>query len=249
MSEFGSRVGSILFIIFFVVSCTFMMVIAILIRVITGPFDKRLAVSHMFSSFWASIYIWTMPAWSVKVVDRHKIDRNKTYVMVSNHQSLLDVIVGFRLFTHFKWVAKIELAKVPFIGWNMYLNRYIFLKRGDRKSIIEMMKESEMKIKQGSSVYIYPEGTRSETGEMASFKSGAFALAKRTHVPVLPIAIVGSKDALPKKSLTIRGWHKIEIAVLDEIPVEVVEELDAKALADRARSQIAAYMEGKKDIE
>lgn len=243
MSEFGSRVGTILFIAFFLVSSTIMMVLAVVVRVITGPFDRRLTISHLFSCFWASIYIWTMPAWSVTVKGRHKIDPKKTYVMVSNHQSLLDVIVGFRLFVHFKWVAKIELARVPFIGWNMYLNRYIFLKRGDRQSIIDMMKESEKKIKQGSSVYIYPEGTRSETGKMGNFKSGAFALAKRTSVPVLPIAIIGSKDALPKKSFMIRGWHKIEIAVLDEIPVEVVEEMEAKALAEHAREKIAAYME------
>ena len=107
-----------------------------------------------------------MPAWSVKVVGREKIDRQKTYVMVSNHQSIVDILVGFRLFTHFKWVAKIELAKAPFVGWNMRLNRYIFLKRGDRQSIIDMMREGEANIKQGNSVYIYPEGTRSETGEM-----------------------------------------------------------------------------------
>lgn len=219
------------------------MVVAILIRVVTGPFDKRLVVSHWYSCFWASLYIWTMPAWSVKVVGREKIDKNKTYVMVSNHQSLVDILVGFRLFRHFKWVAKIELAKAPFIGWNMRLNRYIFLKRGDRKSILEMMKESEANLKRGSSVYIYPEGTRSETGEMRAFKSGAFALAKRTQTPILPIAIVGSKDALPKNSYVIRGWHKIEIAVLDEISVEEINALDAKELAEKARSLIGDFLE------
>jgi len=242
MKEIGSRIGSILFIIFFFASSTIMMIIAIVIRVVTGPFDKRLRASHWFSCLWASIYIWTMPAWSVKVTGREKVDPNKTYVMVSNHQSLVDIIVGFRLFTHFKWVAKIELAKVPFIGLNMRLNNYVFLKRGDRKSIIEMMRECEAHIKNGSSVYIYPEGTRSETGEMRAFKSGAFALAKRTQSPILPIAIIGSKDALPKNSYTIRGWHKIEIAVLDEIPLETIEKLEAKDLAEMARDRIEGYM-------
>lgn len=173
------------------------------------------------------------------------MDPKKTYIMVSNHQSLVDILVGFHLFTHFKWVAKIELAKVPFIGWNMHLNKYIFLKRGDRRSIIEMMKESEAHLKRGSSVYIYPEGTRSETGEMRPFKAGAFALAKRTEVPILPIAIIGSKDALPKNSYTIRGWHKIEIAILDEIPPEEVAILDAKELAEKAKTQIEDYMQSK----
>ena len=105
-----------------------------------------------------------------------------------------------------------------------------------------MMRECEAKLKQGSSVYIYPEGTRSETGEMGPFKSGAFSLAKRTQTPILPIAIIGSKDALPKNSYVIRGWHKIEIAVLDEIPVEEVDKLDAKALAEKTKALIHEYI-------
>ena len=238
LKEGLSRAGSILFIAFFLVSSMFMFVIAFLIKVVTMPFDKRLTVLHWYSCLWATMYLWTMPAWSVDVIGREKIDRKKVYVIVSNHQSLVDILVGFRLFVHFKWVAKIELLKVPFVGWNMRLNKYIILKRGDRQSILEMMKDSEANLKQGSSVYIYPEGTRSKTGEMGEFKAGAFALAKRTGVPLLPIAIVGSKDALPKNSLTIRGWHRIKIVVLDEIGVDVVANEEPRALARMARDQI-----------
>ena len=242
LKEGLSRIGSILFIVFFLVSSVFMFVIAVLIKVVTTPFDKRLAVLHWFSCLWASMYLIAMPAWSVEVIGREKIDRKKVYVIVSNHQSLVDILVGFRLFIHFKWVAKIELLKVPFVGWNMRMNKYIMLKRGDRQSIKDMMQESENNLKQGSSVYIYPEGTRSETGEMGAFKSGAFALAKRTGMPLLPIAIVGSKDALPKNSLTIRGWHRIKIVVLDEIEADIVEKEEPRELAEMARAQIAEVL-------
>jgi 1-acyl-sn-glycerol-3-phosphate acyltransferase len=70
-----------------------------------------------------------MPAWSVQVLDRHKIRKNVTYMVVSNHQSQLDILVAFRLFFHFKWVSKAQIFKLPFIGWNMVLNEYIKIER------------------------------------------------------------------------------------------------------------------------
>ena len=243
VGEIISRVGTILFIVFFVISSIVMFSIAVLIRVVSTPFDRKLRLLHLYSAFWASIYVWIMPAWSVHVQGRDKIDRSKTYVVVSNHQSMLDILAGFRLFFHFKWVAKVELLKTPFIGWNMLLNKYVILKRGDRQSTIEMMRACEAYLKNGSSVYIYPEGTRSKTGVIAPFKSGAFALAKRTQCPILPIAIVGSKDALPKNSMVIRGKHRIEVHVLDEIPVDVVNEEEAQSLADMARERIKSVVD------
>ncbi len=232
------RLGSIAFLVFFFASSTVMFILALLIRGLTGFFDRRLVILHWFSCLWASMYVWIMPAWSMTVHGRENIDRKATYVVVSNHQSMVDILAGFRLFFHFKWVAKVELLKVPFVGWNMVLNRYVILKRGDRKSIIEMMKESEAHLKQGSSVYIYPEGTRSETGEMSPFKSGAFALAKKTGMPILPIAISGTRDALPKNSLTIRGRHRIHVYVLNPIPADRVAALGASELAELAQVRI-----------
>ena len=101
------------------------------IRVVTGPFDRRLVLLHRFTCFWASLYTWCNPAWQVTVEGCDKIRPGTTYVMVANHLSLIDILVLFRLFRHFKWVSKIENFKVPFIGWNMRLNRYIELRRGD----------------------------------------------------------------------------------------------------------------------
>ncbi len=106
--------------------------VALLCWALTLPFDRRKVILHRLTCFWASLYTWLNPAWPVKVVGREKIDPNETYVMVANHQSLLDIFVLFRLFTHFKWVSKIENFRIPFIGWNMYLNGYIQLKRGGR---------------------------------------------------------------------------------------------------------------------
>ena len=133
------RLGSTLFWIFLVVSSILLFPLALLIWAATVLFDRRLVLLHRFTCFWASLYTWLNPAWRVRVEGREKIAPNTAYVMVANHQSLLDILVLFRLFVHFKWVSKIENFRVPCIGWNMSLNRYIKLRRGDRESIEQMM--------------------------------------------------------------------------------------------------------------
>ena len=195
-----NRIISIGFLVFIAISCMFLFVCALAIWAITVLFDKRLVILHYFSCFWASIYLWIMPAWSVFIEGRNKIQR-KTYVVVSNHQSLLDILVAFRIFFPFKWVSKAEIFKIPFIGWNMTLNRYIKLIRGDKESIRLMLQDCNKTLAGGSSVFIFPEGTRSETGRLRPFKPGAFFLAKENKLPILPIVINGTREALPKYSL------------------------------------------------
>ncbi|MEZ4701808.1 MAG: lysophospholipid acyltransferase family protein [Rhodothermales bacterium] len=234
------RLFTFLFFIYFIVTAVTCVLIAVVIRIVTQPFDPRLIVLHKFASFWASLYIWGMPAWKVVVVGREKIDQKATYVIVSNHQSLIDILAGYMIYTHFKWVAKAELFKVPFVGWNMMLNRHVKLKRGDRQGIVDMMKAAGAHLEQGSSVYIFPEGTRSTTGEMQPFKSGAFALAKRAQVAILPVAIIGSKDALPKGRLSISGRHIIYVRVLNPIPYETFADEDVKTLTERVHDLIEA---------
>ncbi|MFH2219018.1 MAG: lysophospholipid acyltransferase family protein [Pseudomonadota bacterium] len=234
-----NRVISIGFLAFFAVSSAIFFVIAVLIWICTIQFDRRLVVLHMFTSFWASVYLWVMPAWSVSTRGREKIKRGRTYVVVSNHQSQLDILVAFRLFFRFKWVSKAEVFKLPFIGWNMVLNRYIKLKRGDRESVAQMMAECEKALSNGSSVYFFPEGTRSSTGLVKEFKAGAFILAQKMKLPILPIVINGTKDALPKHSLNFHGRHPIFIEVLDEIPFESFANLSPEETAERVRKIIA----------
>src|SRR5262245_15535675 len=113
--------------------------VALVIWALTVLVDRRLRLLHQFTCFWASLYTWLNPAWRVQIEGREKIRDDVAYVMVANHQSLLDILVLFRLFAHFKWVSKIEIFRIPCVGWNMRLNRYIALRRGDRASITQMM--------------------------------------------------------------------------------------------------------------
>lgn len=202
-------------------------------------FDRRLVVLHMFTSFWACLYLWAMPAWSVRAAGRDKIRPQTSYIVVSNHQSQLDILVAFRLFFPFKWVSKAEVFRLPFIGWNMVLNGYIRLKRGDKESIRQMMRACQRALAKGCSVFFFPEGTRSRTGQLKPFKPGAFILAQQMQRPILAVAINGTRHALPKYSLNFHGRHSIRVEVLEEIPYEAFAHLSVEETADMVRQIIA----------
>ena len=236
------RLLSTLFWIFLVVSSLLCFPVAVLIWAVTAPFDRRRAALHQFTCFWASLYTWLNPAWPVVVSGREHIRRDATYVMVANHQSLLDILVLFRLFVHFKWVAKIELFKIPCIGWNMSLNRYVRLRRGDPESITRMMRTCEERMTEGSSIMMFPEGTRSADGRLKPFKHGAFTLAKTVRAPLLPIVVEGTADALPKRGFVLQGRHHIRVRVLPEIAYERFADTGVPELTEQVHALFAAEL-------
>jgi 1-acyl-sn-glycerol-3-phosphate acyltransferase len=236
------RFISVLYLIFICMTCIILFFGAFLVWAITVLFDRRLFILHKYTCFWGSVYTWCMPAWPVHILDRHNAKKSPTYVIVSNHQSQLDILVLFRLFIHFKWVSKEEIFKVPFVGWNMALNRYIRLKRGVKESIQKMMDDCERTLAQGNSVFIFPEGTRSPDGILKPFKAGAFILAKKLKLPILPIAVSGTKEALPKHSMNFHGRHHIYVKVLPEIAPESFENETVEELAERVRATISGHV-------
>jgi 1-acyl-sn-glycerol-3-phosphate acyltransferase len=244
----GLRILSALFWAFLVSTSILLFPVALLLWALTVPFDRRKVLLHRFTCFWASLYTWLNPAWPVTLVGREKIRDEVAYVMVSNHLSLLDILVLFRLFSHFKWVSKIENFRLPFIGWNMSLNGYIKLKRGDKTSIVQMMKDCEKTLGDGNSIMMFPEGTRSPNGRLQAFKPGAFELAIKTRRPILPIVVQGTANALPKRGFVLQGRHPIRITVLDELPVESFERETAQDLSSRVREIVAAQL-GRDAIE
>ncbi len=227
---------------FLVLSSVLLFPFAVLIWAATVAFDRRLVALHRFTCFWASLYTQLNPAWPVTIEGRENIPRDTACVLVSNHQSLVDILVLFRLFTHFKWVSKIENFRVPLIGWNMTLNRYIKLVRGKRESVVQMMRDCESALAGGSSVMIFPEGTRSVDGRMRTFKPGAFELAKRTRSPIVPIVLDGTSRALPKRGYLLQGKHPIHVRVLDAIEPAGFANLSVEELSDRVRALIAAEL-------
>jgi 1-acyl-sn-glycerol-3-phosphate acyltransferase len=228
---------------YFVLSLPILWVVAVVLWLVTFPFDHRRRILHMFTCWWGSHYAHLVPTWRIVVEGRHNIDPDKTYVLTPNHQSAVDILVLFALHRHFKWVSKREAFKLPFIGWNMWMNDYVGLRRGERRSIARMMDECRRHLRNGSSIMIFPEGTRSLDGKLRKFRHGAFTLACEAGVPIVPIVMEGTFEALPKHGFLLRskgsGRAPIWMRVLEPIsPSEVGGDRDV--LMARVRARLAA---------
>ncbi len=211
---------------------------AVLVRAATAPFDRRRAVLHMYTSAWAYHYVKLMPQWSTEFSGLEHLRKGRTYVLVANHQSLGDILLLFGLFRHYKWVSKAEIFKVPFIGWNMRMNDYVRLVRGDAASIEQMLATCRRHLSEGSSVMLFPEGTRSVDGQIKAFKRGAFALAKELNLELVPIVVDGTHDALPKHGLVFRqgGTLTMRVKVLPPVPPDAADSV--QELSDLVREQM-----------
>jgi len=232
-----------------VVLSVFMFCISAPLWVVSHLFDRRKRLLHLFACAWGSIPVWLFPGWKTIVIDRKKFDNSKTYVIVANHQSQLDILLSFNLFKHFKWISKTEVFKVPFIGWNMYLNDYIGIDRGNKNSTEKMMQQCEDRLNEGSSVFFFPEGTRSRTTEVMKFKAGAFHLAHKMKKPILLIAIHGTGKALPKHSLKYTGRQNLYLKVIGEMAYEDYASLSVEETAEKARSIIIDEVNKLKSLE
>ena len=244
-----SRIKSIIFLSFIILTSIILFFPALFIWLVTLPFDKRRVILQQYTCFWGAFYTYVNPSWKVRTIDRKNFRPGVTYVVVSNHQSQLDILVAFNLYKHFKWVSKAEIFKVPFVGWNMYFNRYIKLVRGDKESIKKMLEVSEERLKEGSSIYLCPEGTRSSDGKVKPFKPGAFMLAHKLKLPILPIAISGTCSALPKHSMKYQGVHNLYLKILEEVPYSAFSTLTIEETADMVRKIISDSVEALEKLE
>jgi 1-acyl-sn-glycerol-3-phosphate acyltransferase len=179
--------------------------------------DRKRRAGHWLASVWGRSLVFLNPFWSVRVIGRGNLDKNKAYVMVSNHQSMGDIIALYFLRAHFKWLAKESLFSVPVLGWGMSMVGYIRLTRGKVGSIRNSIQDASDWLRKGVSVLFFPEGTRSLTGEIGTFKNGAFKLALQCHMPILPIVVAGTRDAVPKGSWVFQKKVNALISILPPI--------------------------------
>ncbi len=205
---------------FFILTSIVFFVGASVVWFITNIFDRNRKVLQKYSCFWATLYLWVNPYWKVVTRGKENYDRKKVYVMVSNHQSLMDILIMFKTFFHFKWVSKASMFKAPLLGWNMRLNGYVPIRRGDSSSREKCLDLCKRWLKKGSSVFFFPEGTRSKNGILGNFKLGAFRLALETGTDILPMVIVGSEKAVPKHSILLTKKSKMELKILPPISVK-----------------------------
>ncbi len=186
------------------------------------------------------------PAWKISLKGVPDPVVRRALVVVSNHQSLADIPVISRLPWEMKWVAKRELFSLPLVGWMMKLSGDIPLERGDARSGARVLVYAGRYLKHNCPVILFPEGTRSMDGRVGRFSDGPFHLAIASHVPVLPIVVDGTRDALPKKDWRFGDISKIRVVVLPEVPTDGLSRDDVPALRDRVRDMICtALAEGR----
>ena len=228
---------------FIVTSFVYFLPVAIILRLTTWWFDRRLAILHAHTCLWTSCYVWLSPLWKITIKGRENVDRKKAYVLVGNHQSMLDILIVFRTFIHFKWVSKASMFRFPIIGWNMWLNGYIWIDRSSKvQSQRKMLRECAKNLQRGSSVLIFPEGTRSRNGELRPFKEGAFLIALQQKTDILPMVIDDSYKALPEKGIMPRRKQSAKMHILKPVPYESFKNMRVRELSDYIHSIIEAEL-------
>ncbi len=165
-------------------------------------FDDRVA-NATAGVWWARFNSYMTPMW-VTVIGKEHIEKNQSYVIVSNHQSSFDIFVLYGwLGIDIKWVMKKELRKVPVFGYAGEMGGNIYIDRSNKRAAYESLKRAKDKMVKGTSVIILPEGTRSRSGQLGEFKRGAFVMAMDLGIPMLPVTIAKTRNILPPKTLRL----------------------------------------------
>ncbi len=168
---------------------------------------------HKVQQIWSRMFYWLF-FMNPTVEGAENLEKGQSYVFVSNHESLFDVwlIYGW-LPVVFKWIMKAELRKVPFIGFGCAAAGHIFIERKHLKQAKESIEKAKRTLTNGVSVVVFPEGTRSSDGQVHEFKAGAFQVAFDLDLPVVPLALIGPHNILPKDASLVRPARKAKLVI------------------------------------
>ncbi|HEY7284746.1 MAG TPA: lysophospholipid acyltransferase family protein [Vicinamibacterales bacterium] len=212
--------------------------------IVSSVFDRRGYFAHGCARAWSSLILKTTGV-RVRVEGLDRITPGATYVFVSNHQSIYDTPVVFASLPYqLRIIAKESLAAFPVLGWHLRRGGHLFVdrKHPDRAGILKRWRAL---VSEGLSLIIYAEGTRSPDGHTARFKAGSFLLAIQAGLPIVPLAVIGTRHVMPKGRLRTEPAD-VQLVVHDPIPPPDLENPtahDAKALADRVHAIVAAEVE------
>jgi 1-acyl-sn-glycerol-3-phosphate acyltransferase len=191
--------------------------IAVLIWLATMLFDPCRRFLHSYTCLWAQLYVRCLPGCRIRVEGRERIQPGVPYVLVANHQSMADIMALSALGVLFKWVSKKEAFRIPLIGWNMYLNQYVCVDRGNVRNVRATMDTCQSWLDLGVPLMMFPEGHRSPDGEIHEFHGGAFKLAVDSRVAVVPIVVDGTWQIY--RGMRVNPFPgTITIRVLEPIP-------------------------------
>ncbi len=209
------------------------------IWLVTAPFDpgryhagrafRQLAVSHVALT----------RLWRFETEGEPPEGPRRPYVVVSNHESYADIFLMSHFPWEMKWLSKHTIFQIPVMGWMMRMALDVPVHRGKRESALNAIAECRDRLARRVSVMIFPEGTRSRTEDLLPFKDGAFHLAIQARVPILPVALAGTRDCMAKGSFAFRRAHA-RARVLAPIDTDGLTLADVAALRERTRTTIDA---------
>lgn len=157
-------------------------------------------VASICGIIWSRLNSYFTPMF-VRVKGKENINKNQSYIIVANHQSQYDIFVLYGwLPMDFKWVMKIQLRKVPFLGYACYKIGHVFIDRSNPHAAVDSINKARERITNGTSIVFFPEGHRSDDGNLIPFKKGAFKFALDMQLPLLPATILGTRDILPSNT-------------------------------------------------
>lgn len=213
-----------------------------LLTVLFGLFDPNGKHVYRISQFWA----WSVlraGGVALRVEGLERLDPNRQYVFMVNHQSNVDIPVLVRSFPMFqlRWVAKRELLWVPFFGWAMWASKHIAVDRSKPSDALKSLQRAKARIAAGISVVIFPEGTRSRDGKLLPFKKGGFLLAAQSGAAIVPVTINGSGALLPSGAWRLQSGV-IEVIVGEAVSVEGYRPGNLRLLSEKVRAQMASHL-------
>lgn len=211
-------------------------------RLVTAPFDRgRYWTGYLFRKL-AVLHQRLTPLWHFRATGAYPSDPRHPYVVVSNHESFVDILLISHLPWEMKWLSKAEMFRIPVVGWEMRLAGDVAIERGTgAESAAEAIRQCRFWLDRRVSVMIFPEGTRSKTGDLLPFKDGAFRLAIEAQVPVLPLAVTGTRTALRKHDWRL-GESTAEVRVLEPVATAGLTLDDLADLKARVRDRIASEL-------
>lgn len=219
-------------------------VVVTLVFLVTAPFDPgRYAAGRAFRLLPVALTKLN-PLWHFSTSGVRIRDPRRPYVAVANHESYADIALISHLPWEMKWLSKDTIFRVPLMGWMMTMAGDVAVTRGDRSSAVEAIAACRDRLARRVSVMIFPEGTRSRSRELLPFKDGAFRLAIETGVPILPIAVAGTRSAMAKGSFrfgrSVARCHVLEPVSTTGLTLDDLPELKAliRTMIDDARHRL-----------
>ncbi len=213
------------------------------ISVAGSLFDPEGRFQHRCAQIWSRMILATSRV-SVRVEGWENIEAGRAYIFCANHLSLIDTPVVFgKLPIEFRILAKKSLFRIPFLGWHLRRSGHFPVDRENPRAAMRSLEQAAQKMRSGASLFFFPEGGRSRDGRLLPFKAGPFLLAIKAGVPVVPVAIRGTREVLPIGSIYIRPGP-VEMSVGKPIPTTGMTLKDVDRLAAEVREQVARCLPG-----